>query len=104
MPDTALHPAPTLDDLHAHRAEILALAERYGAYNVRVFGSVARGDATPDNDVDLLVNLPSHFSLLDLSELVGALQTLLGCPVQIASAAHLRDELRPYILRDVVSL
>ena len=48
--------APTLASLRARRDEILALAARYGAHNVRVFGSVARGEATPDSDVDLLVD------------------------------------------------
>jgi len=47
---------PTLAMLRARRGEILALADQYGAYNVRVFGSVARGEATPTSDVDLLVN------------------------------------------------
>lgn len=46
---------PTLDDLRARRAEIIALAEQHGAYNVRVFGSVARGQASATSDVDLLV-------------------------------------------------
>lgn len=46
---------PTLEELYTRREEILALADRYGAYNVRVFGSVARGDAISDSDVDLLI-------------------------------------------------
>ena len=50
---------PTLDDLRQLRDEILRIAEQYGASNVRVFGSVARGDARPDSDVDLLVDFAS---------------------------------------------
>lgn len=57
----------TLADLRARRAEILALAELYGAYNVRVFGSVARGEASPTSDVDLLVNFHDEASLYELS-------------------------------------
>lgn len=95
---------PTLDDLRARRAEIIALAESYGVRNVRVFGSVARGDAAAGSDVDLLVDLPPRFSLLMFSSLVQDLRDLLGFPVELASAAHLRDELKHRILRDAQPL
>jgi hypothetical protein len=95
---------PTLAILRTHRAEILALAERYGADNVRVFGSVARGDAHPESDVDLLMNFPSGYTLLKLSGLVRSLRELLGYPVEVASANHLREELREAILRDAQPL
>ncbi len=55
---------PTLDDLRVRRDEIITLAERYGAYNVRVFGSVARGEASADSDVDLLVSFRESASLI----------------------------------------
>jgi len=77
MTDETPRRAPTLEDLRARRDEILALAERYGASNVRVFGSVARGDATPDSDIDLLVTAKSGAGLgivtlwLDLQALLG---------------------------------
>jgi hypothetical protein len=61
--------APTLDSLRQHRDDILRLAAKYGASNVRVFGSVARGDATPESDVDLLVTFREGSSLYDLSGL-----------------------------------
>lgn len=99
-----LKPPPTLEALRARRAEILALAERYGVSNVRVFGSVARGEATPSSDVDLLVDLPTGFTLLKLSGLVRALREQLGCPVEVTSAQHLRPELRSAILRDAQPL
>lgn len=95
-----LTPAPTLTDPRTQRDEILALATHYGVTNVRVFGSVARGEASPISDVDL----PDDFSLLDLSGLVHELQLLVGFPVQIASAAHLREDMRPSILRDAQDL
>jgi predicted nucleotidyltransferase len=72
--------------------------------NVRVFGSVARHSATSESDVDLLVDLPEPFSLLQLSSLVQDLQDLLGFRVQITSANHLRPELRDNILRDAQTL
>jgi predicted nucleotidyltransferase len=103
MSDTTKKP-PTIQVLRARRADIIALAERYGAYNVRVFGSVARGEADADSDIDLLVNLPPGYTLLKLSGLVRALRELLGYPVEVASADHLRAEMREAILRDAQPL
>ncbi len=57
MSDTLCTP-PTLEELRARRNEILRLAEQYGVSNVRVVGSVARNEATPDSDVDLLMTIP----------------------------------------------
>lgn len=74
---------PTLEALRARRAEILALAERYGAFNVRVFGSVARGEATLDSDVDLLVTVRQGVSVFDMVGLWLDLKDLLGCEVSL---------------------
>jgi len=73
----------TPDDLLAHREEILRLAAHYGATNVRVFGSVARGEAQPGSDVDLLVQMEPDRSLFDLAALVMELEALLGRPVDV---------------------
>jgi predicted nucleotidyltransferase len=100
MSDTTKTP-PTLDYLHAHREEIMALAGTYDITNVRIFGSVARGDAAPDSDIDFLVDFPPQLSLLDLSAFVRGLKALLDYPVQVVSAAHVRDELREYMLKDI---
>ena len=62
--------------LRSHRNEILALAARNGASNIRVFGSVARGDDTPESDIDFLVNLQADRSLLDLARLMRELQAI----------------------------
>lgn len=92
----------TLAALRARRAEILALAERYGAYNLRVFGSVARGDARPDSDVDLLVNFQPGTSLFELSGFWQDLHTLLGVPVDLVEDhPGLRERFRQRILKDV---
>src|SRR3974377_2524876 len=64
--------------LKDRREDILRIAAQHGAHNVRVFGSVARGEARPDSDVDLLVELESGRSLLDLGGLLVGLSTLLG--------------------------
>lgn len=73
----------TLERLRSRRDEILALAERYGAYDVRVFGSVARGDSTAGSDVDLLVRYRPGTSLWDAVGLWQDLQELLGCEVSL---------------------
>ena len=77
--------APSLDDLRARRDAILALAQRYGAYNVRVFGSVARGEATPESDFDLLVSFHEGASLYELSGLWQDLQDLLQRKVDLTT-------------------
>src|ERR1700675_4327183 len=65
--------------LKANREEILRLASKYGARNVRIFGSVARGEAGPESDVDILVDLEPGRSLFDLGGLLMDLRDLLGC-------------------------
>ncbi|MDP1768721.1 MAG: nucleotidyltransferase family protein [Nitrospirota bacterium] len=81
------------DLLTIKRPEILRLAQAHGAHNVRVFGSVARGEARPDSDVDFLVEMKSDRSLLDLIELSQELETLLQRKVDV-----LTDQgLSPYL-------
>ncbi|MCB9456922.1 MAG: nucleotidyltransferase family protein [Anaerolineaceae bacterium] len=75
----------TLDELRTHRDAIVALAERYGAYNVRVFGSVARGESTPDSDVDLLITARKGVTMFDLVGLWLDLQELLECEVSLTT-------------------
>ena len=86
--------------LRSKRLEILQIAARHGATNVRVFGSVARGEARPDSDVDFLVNLEANRSLLDLARLLRELQGLLNCPVDVVTEAGLRPRLRPQVLKE----
>jgi predicted nucleotidyltransferase len=86
--------------LQSKRQEIMQIAARHGATNVRVFGSVARGEARPDSDIDFLVNLEANRSLLDLARLLRELQTLLNRPVDVVTEAGLRPRLRPQVLRE----
>lgn len=86
------------------RAEILALAAAYGASSVRVFGSIARGEGQPDSDLDLLMTFTAEYTLRDLIRLTQALRALIGRPVEIVDEAVLRDEVRPFILRDATPL
>ncbi len=104
MTDETPRRAPTLADLRARRDEILALAERYGASNVRVFGSVARGDATPDSDIDLLVDFPTRYKLLNHAALLVELKTLLGVAVDVSVESHLKTAYRTRILQDAMPL
>jgi predicted nucleotidyltransferase len=74
---------PTLEELRARRAELLRIAAARGARSVRVFGSIARGEAQADSDVDLLVELEPGRTVLDLSELILDLEEALGRVVDV---------------------
>lgn len=86
------------------RNEILRIAERHGAYNVRVFGSVARGEAGPDSDVDLLIDAGEKVSSWFPAGLILDLEDLLGRRVDVVEEVALRPELRSYVLRDAKPL
>lgn len=94
----------TLANLREYREDILALAARYGATNVRVFGSVARGDATPNSDIDILVRFPPHYKLLDHAGLLMELQDLLGVKVDVSVESSIKDVYRANILKDAIPL
>jgi len=94
----------TLPKLTERRREILRLAERYHAADVRVFGSVARGEATDGSDVDLLINTKPGCSLFDLGGLLEDLKELLGCPVDLVTEDGLKPRLRERVLREAVPL
>ena len=90
--------------LRSRRTEILDAARKHGARNVRVFGSVARGDAGPDSDVDILVELEPGRSLLDHSALMLDLSDLLGCKVDVVSDRALHWYIRDRVLAEAVPL
>ena len=94
----------TLDVLRRRRAEILATASRHGARNVRVFGSVARGDDTGASDIDLLVDFSPDRSLFDLVGLQLDIETLLGQRADIVTEASLNRLLRERILAEASPL
>jgi len=103
MSDTTKTP-PTLEALRARRDEILRLAEQHGVFNVRVVGSVARDEATPTSDVDLLMTIPPR-SIFDLVGLWLDLQDLLvGCPVSIIPDDAPDEAFLQSILEDAVPL
>jgi uncharacterized protein len=94
-----------LDELlQAKRADILQTARKYGAYNVRVFGSVARGEADEKSDIDLLVDMEKGRSLLDLGGLLMDLRDLLGRDVDVVTEKGLRERIRERVLKEAVAL
>jgi uncharacterized protein len=86
------------------REQIFALAKKYGASHVRIFGSVARGMADAKSDIDFLVELEPGRSLFDLGGLLSELQTLLGRPVDVITSAGLRPRIRDRVLKEAVAL
>ena len=90
--------------LQANRERILQTAAKYGAYNVRIFGSVARGEADVSSDVDFLVEMEPGRSLFDLGGLLMDLQELLNCKVDIVTETGLRQRIRERVLKEAISL
>lgn len=93
-----------IEELQRRRSEILNLAARHGALSVRVFGSVARGEADERSDVDFLVEMEKGRSLLDLGGLLMDLQELLGKPVDVVTEKGLKARIRERVLREAVPL
>ena len=93
-----------VDIVQAKREQILRLARRHGVTGVRVFGSMAPGDAGPQSDVDLLVEVGAEPSPWFPGGLVADLEELLGRRVQIVTERGLDDLLRDRVLDEAVSL
>jgi len=90
--------------LKQKREKVLETAARFGATNVRIFGSVARGEATEASDIDILVTMAPGRSLMDLGGLLVELQELLGSDVDIVTEKGLRPRIREQVLKDAVPL
>jgi predicted nucleotidyltransferase len=90
--------------LKDRREEILEIAASHGARNVQVFGSLARGEAGPDSDVDILVELDPGRSLLDIIAIKQDLEDLLGCKVDVVTEAAISPYIREQVLKEAVSL
>jgi uncharacterized protein len=93
-----------LAQVRLYREAILALAERHGARDVRVFGSVVRGEASPESDIDFLVELAPDRTLLDWSAFWQELESLLGRPADVATEKSLRPEIRSRPMRGALPL
>lgn len=86
------------------RDEILRIAARHGVRNIRLFGSVARGDAGPESDVDFLVDVGPEHSAFFPGGLVADLEDLLGRRVDVVEPDGLHPLVRDRILRDAVAV
>ncbi len=92
------------DLLKAKREEILHICAKYGAGNVRIFGSVARGEADEQSDIDLIVDFDPERSLLDHAGLWLELQELLGVKVDVVSSCGIKPRIRERVLREAIPL
>jgi predicted nucleotidyltransferase len=90
--------------LRDKREEVLRIAAEHGADDIRIFGSLARGESGPDSDVDVLIKLGLGRSLLDLIAIKQDLEDLLGCKVDVVTEAAISPYIREQVLREAVSL
>lgn len=90
--------------LQAKRSEILDIARKHGASNIRIFGSVAREEATANSDIDFLVDIETGKNLLDRIALIQDLEDLLGCKVDVAKPEILHESIRDKILKEAIPL
>lgn len=93
-----------LAQIHAKRNQILKIAEKYGAFNVRIIGSVARGETRENSDIDFLVTFSPGRTLLDHAGLMIELEALLEVKVDVASDRGLKERYKDEVLREAVSL
>jgi predicted nucleotidyltransferase len=94
----------SLEQLRSRRKEILEIAQRYGASQVRVFSSVARGEANAESDIDFLVKFEPTRSLIDQALLKQDLEALLERPVDVVSENGINPLLRNRILSEAIPL
>jgi predicted nucleotidyltransferase len=95
----------TLEErLKEKREAILRICAKHGARNVRVFGSVARGEADEQSDIDLIVEFDPERSLLDHAALWLELQDLLGCKLDVVSDRGIKPRIRERVLREAIPL
>lgn len=90
--------------LSNNRDDILRISAAHGASNLRVFGSVSRGEASSKSDIDLLINLEPGRTLLDVIAIKQDLEDLLGCKVDVVTEDAVSPYIRGQILKDAISL
>ena len=90
--------------LKEKRAEIMKIALKHGANNIRIFGSAVRGEATPESDIDFLVDAGPDTSSWFPAGLILDLQELLGCRVEVVTEKGLNPHIREHVLREAVLL
>lgn len=103
-PVGALVWSDAMTSIERHRADILRIAAKYGATNLRIAGSALDADGGPDSDLDLLVDVEPHQSLFDLVDLGHELTELLGRRVEVLAPQSLNPRLRASVLADARTL
>jgi len=93
-----------LETITERKSEVIEIAKRHGAKNIRIFGSVARGDNEYDSDIDFIVDLDKGRSLLDLGGLLYDLEQLFGRRVDVVTEKGLRPRIRDRVLREARQL
>ncbi len=93
-----------LDTLERNRAEILRIARKHGVGRIRVFGSAARRDATPESDIDFLIEVDGPTTPWFPGGLVADLEELLGRRVDVVEAGSLRDDMRDRVCREAIPI
>jgi hypothetical protein len=93
-----------VDELRAHHDEIYVIAERHGMSNVRVFGSVARGEATENSDLDLLIDVGEGRGYFAMSGFALDIEELLGVFTQVATVNGLKKHVRDRVLAEAVAI
>lgn len=94
----------SLNDILAKRNDILRIADKHGAHDVRIFGSVAKGQMKEDSDLDILVRMDNDRSLLDHVALIHELEDFLGQKIDVVTEEALHRTIRGDILREAVKL
>ena len=95
---------PVGQRVRRRRRDLIAAAAAHGVTNLRVFGSVARGEDHPDSDVDLLADFPPGLSLFGLGRLEADLEAILGTRIDLISAADLKPGVREHVECDLIAL
>lgn len=95
---------PMLTRILRNRSEIRRIVTSHGGAHPRLFGSVARGDESPDSDIDLLIELERGRTLFDLAAMRAELEQLLETPVDVVTTAGLEGDLREELLAEALAL
>jgi predicted nucleotidyltransferase len=90
--------------IKSRREDILDITTKYGAKNIRVFGSMARGEESPDSDLDIIVEMDEGSSLLDIIAIKQDIEDLLGLKVDIVTEASISPYIRETVLKEAVNL
>lgn len=104
MTGSGVRPPVTLDEVKAHSAELEAIARRHGVHNIRVFGSVARGEADGSSDLDLLVDVAPGYGLLALSAFATEVEETLDVLTQVVTVNGLKPRIRARVGAEAVPI